>query len=146
MATRKKSTHSFMHVWVHEQTCLSTFVVTSLYIQTEKMSARRWELQQQQVAEPVSSSWVSQQITSWQGKLRPCKRLLGCMCMLDSCSSWDIYKHSKERLKTTQYCFPWATLTRGPDQQPQVPSATSLTDAPYLQSPSDKSSVKREGD
>lgn len=48
----------------------------------KNMLAGRWELEQGQLAHPESSSWVPQQITSWQLKWSPvCS--LQCMSMLE---------------------------------------------------------------
>lgn len=118
----------------------------------KNMLARRWELEQGQLAHLESSNWVPLQITSWQLKLSPvCVSYNVCACWSllrqlppDSCSGWGIYMSTiisskKNPNRTTVYNLPRDTLTsKCPRPATSLmlsmigPSAPSLTDAPYL--------------
>lgn len=95
--TIKKQT--LTHSCMRKLACLRLRSHPCTYTQKKNMLARRWELEQRQLAHPESSSWVPLQITGWQLKLSPVRvpyNVCACWSLLrqlplDSCSEWSIY-------------------------------------------------------
>lgn len=142
-----------MRTWANLLVHVCAHVLAHTHSKKKKknMLARRWELEQRQLAHPESSSWVPLQITGWQLKLSPVRvpyNVCACWSLLrqlppDSCSGWSIYMSTiistKGKKKQPYYSVCLAALTSkwprpATSHMSSIrgPSAPSLTDAPYL--------------